>query len=208
MALTRRQKEVVDFLADFIERKGYSPSYEEIAEGIDLNSLATVHKHIAALEAKGYLKRGFNQSRSVEISESYLAERGRMPAAEMSIPFLGRIAAGRPIEQVAQGDALQFSDFAGNASTFALQVRGESMIDDHICDGDFVLIEKGETARNGEIVVALVAGVESTLKRLYREEDGMIRLQPANAAMEPILVPAADVEVQGRLIAVMRKYRN
>lgn len=208
MALTRRQKEVLDYLADFIERKGYSPSYEEIAEGIDLNSIATVHKHIAALEGKGYLKRGFNQSRSVEISETYLAERGRAPVAAASVPLLGRIAAGRPVEQVAQGDSLQFSDFAGNASTFALQVRGESMIDDHICDGDFVLVEKADSARDGEIVVALVEGYETTLKRLYREADGMLRLQPANAAMEPILVPAAAVEIQGRLIAVMRKYKN
>ena len=208
MALTRRQKEVLDYLADFIERKGYSPSYEEIAEGIDLNSIATVHKHIAALEGKGYLKRGFNQSRSVEISETYLAERGRAPVAEASVPFLGRIAAGRPVEQVAQGDSLQFSDFAGNSSTFALQVRGESMIDDHICDGDFVLIEKADSARDGEIVVALVEGYETTLKRIYREADGMIRLQPANATMDPILVPATAVEIQGRLIAVMRKYKN
>jgi repressor LexA len=208
MALTRRQKEVLDYLADFIERKGYSPSYEEIAEGIDLNSIATVHKHIAALEGKGYLKRGFNQSRSVEISESYLAERGRVPVAESSVPLLGRIAAGRPVEQVAQGDSLQFSDFAGNASTFALQVRGESMIDDHICDGDFVLVEKTDSARDGEIVVALVEGYETTLKRIYREADGMIRLQPANATMDPILIPAAAVEIQGRLIAVMRKYKN
>jgi repressor LexA len=208
MALTRRQKEVLDFLADFIDRKGYSPSYEEIAEGIDLNSIATVHKHIAALESKGYLKRGFNQSRSVEISESYLAERGRTPATESSVPLLGRIAAGRPVEQVAQGDSLQFSDFAGNSSTFALQVRGESMIDDHICDGDFVLIEKAESARDGEIVVALVEGYETTLKRFYRESDGQVRLQPANSTMGPIVVPAAAVEIQGRLIAVMRKYKN
>lgn len=209
MALTRRQKEVLDFLADFIDRKGYSPSYEEIAEGIDLNSIATVHKHIAALETKGYLKRGFNQSRSVEISESYLAERGRTsPSVEPSVPLLGRIAAGRPVEQVAQGDSLQFSDFAGNSSTFALQVRGESMIEDHICDGDFVLIEKADSARDGEIVVALVEGYETTLKRFYREADGRIRLQPANSTMEPILVHPAAVEIQGRLIAVMRKYKN
>lgn len=209
MALTRRQKEVLDFLADFIDRKGYSPSYEEIAEGIDLNSIATVHKHIAALETKGYLKRGFNQSRSVEISESYLAERGRTaPVSEPSVPLYGRIAAGRPVEQVAQGDSLQFSDFTGNSTTFALQVRGESMIEDHICDGDFVLIEKADSARDGEIVVALVEGYETTLKRFYREPDGRIRLQPANSSMEPILVHPAAVEIQGRLIAVMRKYKN
>lgn len=210
MALTRRQKEVLDFLAGFIEKKGYSPSYEEIAKGTDLTSLATVHKHIAALHTKGYLKRGFNQSRSVEVSEKYLADRRMAAVPETnSVPFLGRIAAGRPVEHVAQGETLQFSDFAGNPDTFALQVRGDSMIEDHICDGDYVLIERSSTANDGDIVVALVEGVETTLKRLYREQpEGNIRLQPANSAMEPIIVLAENVEVQGRLVAVLRKYRN
>jgi repressor LexA len=207
MALTRRQKEVLDFLSDFIERNRYSPSYEEIAEGLSLNSLATIHKHISALESKGYLRRAFNQSRSLEIAPRYQAEIDkRKTAASLSVPLMGKIAAGVPVEAVAQPEVLQFQDFAGSGETYALQVRGESMIEDHICHGDYVLIQKTDSVKDGEIVVALVEGMETTLKRLYREPDGSVRLQPANAAMEPIVVPASTVQVQGRLIAVLRKY--
>ena len=208
MALTRRQKEVLEFLAEFIDKNHYSPSYEEIAEGLSLSSLATVHKHVSSLESKGYLRRAFNQSRSLEFSPRYQAEVEKRKASEtgLAVPLMGRIAAGMPVESVAQGEVLQFKDFAGNAGTYALEVRGESMIEDHICDGDFVLIEKTDAVRDGEIVVALVDGMESTLKRLYREPQGVIRLQPANSSMEPIRVPAQDVAVQGRLIAVLRKY--
>jgi repressor LexA len=208
MALTRRQKEVVDFLAAFIEKNRYSPSYEEIADGLQLNSLATVHKHISSLEAKGYLRRAFNQSRSLEISPRYQVEIDKRKAAEtgLAVPLMGKIAAGAPVETYEQNEMLHFQDFAGNSGTYALEVRGESMIEDHICHGDFVLIEKTESVRDGEIAVALVEGTETTLKRFYREPDGKVRLQPANASMEPIFVPAQDVAVQGRLIAVLRKY--
>lgn len=210
MALTRRQKDLLDFLATFIETKGYSPSYEEIASGMDLTSLATVHKHIQSLESKGYLKRGFNQSRSLEISPKYLEERrsysSTAPLPNLEVPLLGRIAAGIPVESVAAPETLAFQDFMGDSSTYALQVRGDSMIEDHICSGDFVLIEKVTQVRDGDIVVALVDGMETTLKRLYREPNGMIRLQPANSSMQPILVPEANVNVQGRVLAVLRKY--
>ncbi|MBM3785010.1 MAG: transcriptional repressor LexA [Acidobacteria bacterium] len=208
MALTRRQKEVLDFLGGFIEKHHYSPSYEEIAEGLQLNSLATVHKHVSSLESKGYLRRAFNQSRSLEISPRYQAEIDKRKAAEtgLAVPLLGKIAAGAPVETYAQTETLQFQDFAGNPGTYALEVRGESMIEDHICHGDFVLLEKADSVRDGEIVVALVEGTETTLKRLYREPEGKIRLQPANSTMEPIIVPAQDVAVQGRLVAVLRKY--
>lgn len=208
MALTRRQKEVLDFLAEFIERNQYSPSYEEIAEGLNLSSLATVHKHVSSLESKGYLRRAFNQSRSLEIAQRYAAEveKRRAAANGLAVPLMGRIAAGVPVEAVENPDMLHFQDFAGNADTYALQVRGDSMIEDHICNGDFVLIQKTNSVRDGEIVVALVEGMETTLKRLYREPDGMVRLQPANASMEPIFVPAQSLEIQGRLIAVLRKY--
>lgn len=212
MALTRRQKEVLDFIASFVESHGFSPSYEEIANGLRLASLATVHKHIQALETKTYLKRGFNQSRSIEISDRYLEDRKRYDTAasgaRMSVPLMGRIAAGRPVEAIADQNTLEFADFAGDSDTFALQVRGESMIEDHICDGDYVLIKRTAEARDGDIVVALVAGMETTLKRFYREADGRVRLQPANAAMEPILVGADQLEIQGKLLAVLRKYRN
>lgn len=208
MALTRRQKEVMDYLAGFIEKHGYSPSYEEIAAGLGLASLATVHKHVQALEAKQYLRRNYNHSRSLEIGERYFTEeKARRPApSEAVIPLLGRIAAGAPVEAIPNPESLHFSDFVGNENTFALQVRGESMIEDHICSGDFVLVEKSDSVKNGDIVVALVDGAEATLKRYYAEPDGRVRLQPANAAMEPIFVDPASLQIQGRVLAVMRKY--
>jgi repressor LexA len=125
----------------------------------------------------------------------------------MEIPMRGRIAAGAPVEAVEQRETINFSDFAGGPGTYALEVRGNSMIDDHICDGDVVLLEKVSETRDGDIVVALVAGSDATLKRLYREPGNMIRLQPANSTLRPIVVAAAEVEVQGRLLAVLRKYR-
>lgn len=208
MALTRRQKEVMDFLMGFIEKHGYSPSYEEIAQGLELASLATVHKHIQALEMKQYLRRSYNHSRSLEIAERYYAEeRARKPqVSSPSIPLLGRIAAGSPVEAISNPEALQFSDFVSNDNTFALQVRGDSMIEDHICSGDYVLVEKADSVRNGEIVVALVDGNDATLKRYYAEADGRIRLQPANSAMSPIFVTPEALQIQGRVLAVMRKY--
>ena len=218
MALTKRQKDFLDFLSGFLEKNGYSPSYEEIAAGMSLASLATVHKHILALEAKHYLKRGYNQSRSLEIAPKYYNELRQhkqgvltMPAPQappqrQDVPLLGRIAAGAPVEAIAGEDSLSFSDFTGDPNTYALKVRGESMIEDHICDGDYVLIEKSAEARNGDIVVALVDGMETTLKRFYPESGGIVRLQPANAAMKPIYVNRERVQIQGKLIAVLRRY--
>ncbi|MEX2261385.1 MAG: transcriptional repressor LexA [Bryobacteraceae bacterium] len=208
MALTRRQKQVLDFIASFVGENGYSPSYEEIARALGLASLATVHKHISALDAKQYLRRGVNQSRSLDFGPRYIQEQRRLrPEAGFEIPLLGRIAAGVPVEAVERRETLKFSDFVGNADTFALEVRGDSMIEDHICDGDLVLLEKADQVRDGDIVVALVRGVETTLKRYYREPNDMIRLQPANSALQPILVPLSQIQIQGRLLAVMRKYR-
>jgi repressor LexA len=207
MSLTKRQKQVLDFIAGFVDDNGYCPSYEEIAKGLDLASLATVHKHISVLESKSYLKRGFNQSRSLELAPKYLQEQRRPKPAVLEIPLLGRIAAGSPVETVEQHEVLNFADFAGNGNTFALEVRGNSMIDDHICDGDLILVERVQQALDGDIVVALVSGTETTLKRFYREPSDMIRLQPANSALKPIVVPAAAVQIQGRLLAVLRKYK-
>lgn len=207
MALTKRQKQVLDFIAGFVDENGYCPSYEEIAGGLGLASLATVHKHISVLEAKNYLKRGFNQSRSIELTPKYVQEQRRTKTAPAEIPLLGRIAAGAPVESVEQREVLNFADFAGNPGTFALEVRGNSMIDDHICDGDLILLERVSEARDGDIVVALVAGSETTLKRFYRENEEKVRLQPANSTLQPIIVAAHDVQVQGRLLAVLRKYR-
>jgi len=210
MALTKRQKQVMDLIARLVDEHGYSPSYEEIARGLGLASLATVHKHISALEAKSYLRRGFNQSRSLEIGPKYVQEmrRNRQEApAFPEIPLLGRIAAGMPVEAVEQRSSLNFQDFVGNPDTFALEVRGDSMIEDHICSGDLILLEKVSEARDGDIVVALVSNSETTLKRFYREGEDKIRLQPANSSLQPIIVPAVDVQIQGRLLAVLRKYK-
>jgi repressor LexA len=210
MALTPRQKEVLDFLTEFIQSNGYSPSYEEIASALNLASLATVHKHVSALEAKKYLHRSYNQSRSLDVSEEYVQEWRRQRSSEPAMPempLLGRIAAGSPVEAIQGNETLSFSDFVGTPGTFALQVRGDSMIDDHICSGDFVLIQEAKEAKDGEIVVALVEGSEATLKRFYREPNSMVRLQPANSSMQPILVPADSVQVQGRVLAVLRKFR-
>ena len=206
MALTKRQKQVLDFIAGFVDENGYCPSYDEIAKGLSLASLATVHKHISVLESKNYLKRGFNQSRSLELAPKYLQEQRRARLA-LDIPLSGRIAAGAPVEAIEQRETLNFADFAGHPNTFALEVRGDSMIGDHICDGDYILLERVAEAHDGDIVVALVAGSEATLKRFYREPGDLVRLQPANAAMKPIMVPARDVQIQGRLLAVLRKYR-
>ncbi|MBV9504637.1 MAG: transcriptional repressor LexA [Acidobacteriia bacterium] len=205
MPLTKRQKQVLDFIAGFQDENGYCPSYEEIARGLQLASLATVHKHISSLETKNYLKRGFNQSRSLELAPRYLLEQRRSRPEE--VPLLGRIAAGSPVEAVEQRETLNFADFLGGGNTFALEVRGNSMIDDHICDGDMILLEKTAAVRDGDIVVALVSGSETTLKRFYKEAGDRVRLQPANAALKPIIVEAREVQVQGRLLAVLRKYK-
>ncbi len=204
MALTRRQRQVYDFIADFLQKHGYSPSFEEIGEGLGLSSLATVHKHITNLEKKGLLKRDYNRSRSIDL----ISPRGKMKqqiTSTMSLPLMGLIAAGRPIEAVENPESISLGDFAQSKDVFVLRVTGESMQDEHIVDGDYVIVEKTNTARNGEIVVALVDGADATLKRFYREAD-KVRLQPSNANMKPIVVPARSVAVQGRVIGVLRKY--
>lgn len=204
MAITRRQKQVYDFIAEFVQHNGYSPSFEEIGEGLGLNSLATVHKHISNLEKKGLLKRDFNRSRSIDV----LPPKGRMKQAIIAsdaLPLVGRIAAGSPIEAISNPETISLADFSRSREVYVLEVRGQSMQDEHIVDGDFVLVEKTSTAHNGEIVVALVNGSDATLKRFYKEGD-KIRLQPANSTMAPIMVPAAQVAIQGRVIGVLRKY--
>jgi len=208
MAVTKRQKQVLDFVAHFVDDNGYSPSYEEIARGLNLASLATVHKHISTLETKQYLKRGFNQSRSLDLGPKYIQEqRKHRQDSSMEIPLLGRIAAGSPVEAMEQREKVRFGDFLGNPDVFALEVRGDSMIEDHICSGDLVLIERTTQVKDGDIVVALIKGAETTLKRFYREPGERARLQPANSSLQPIYVAMKDLEIQGRLLAVLRKYK-
>ncbi len=201
MAITRRQKEVLDFISGFVQRNGYSPSFEEIARGLQLKSLATVHKHVTNLQTKGLLQRSHNRSRSIDV----LPARSSKSRSTDRLPLMGRIAAGLPVEAVENPETISISDIIGNRDVFALEVRGDSMRDEHIVDGDFVMVEKTNTAREGEIVVALVRGSEATLKRYYVEGD-LIRLQPSNSEMEPIYVPRADVAIQGRLLGMLRKY--
>jgi repressor LexA len=206
MALTKRQRELYDWISEFVQKHGYSPSFEEIGAGIGLTSLATVHKHVTNLEKKGLLKREYNHSRSIDL----IAPKGKMKqvmaaAALGELPLLGRIAAGRPVEAVENPETISLTDFTRSKDVFVLEVRGDSMQDEAILDGDYILVEKTSVASNGDIVVALVDGLESTLKRIYKEGD-KVRLQPSNAAMQPILVPAASVRIQGRVIGVLRKY--
>jgi repressor LexA len=206
MAITRRQRQVYDFISDFVQKHGYAPSFEEIGAGLDLSSLATVHKHISNLEKKGLLTRDYNKSRSIDL----LPPKGRLKQAmsvntTMVLPLLGRIAAGQPIEAVQNPETISLADFVRSKEVYVLEVRGDSMQDEAILSGDYVLVERTKTAHNGDIVVAIVNENDATLKRFYREGDN-IRLQPSNAAMKPIIVPAATVEIQGKVIGVMRKY--
>ncbi|HUJ40200.1 MAG TPA: transcriptional repressor LexA [Candidatus Acidoferrales bacterium] len=208
MALTKRQKQVLDLLVHFQNKKGYAPSYEEIGKGLGLASLATVHKHIMTLEKKGFIRRGYNQSRSIEVLQLPRPVREEIieRAAVTELPLMGRIAAGRPLESVEDRETISLSDFTRSKNVFVLKVKGESMVEDHILDGDYVVVEPTQVANNGEIVVALVGGEEATLKRFYREGAGRVRLQPANAEMQPIRVAANDVKIQGRVLGVLRKY--
>lgn len=206
MAITKRQRQVYDFIHGFVQKNGYSPSFEEIGGGLGLSSLATVHKHVSNLEKKGLLKRDYNRSRSIDVLPVRgLFKRQTKAPSEITLPLLGRIAAGQPIEAVENPETISLGDITRSKDVFVLQVKGESMKDEHIVDGDYVLVEKTESARDGEIVVALVEGTDATLKRLYRQGTD-IRLQPSNVAMKPIVVPAKSVQVQGRVIGVLRKY--
>jgi repressor LexA len=200
MAITRRQKEVLDFLSSFTSRHGYSPSYEEIAAGLGLSSLATVHKHVTNLQNKGLLQRAHNRSRSIDV----LPQRAARKNFDR-LPLLGRIAAGKPVEAIETAESISLGDIIGGREVFALEVRGDSMRDEHIVSGDYVLVERTRVAREGEIVVALVDGTDATLKRFYRE-GSLIRLQPSNTEMTPIYAPATNVSIQGKVLGVLRKY--
>jgi repressor LexA len=200
MALTRRQREVYDFVRGFVAERGYSPSLEEIGAAFGLASVATVHKHVQHLVEKGYLRKAWNRSRSVEPAEG--AE-----GPTVALPLLGTVAAGSPIEAIEVREHLQVpaSLIPAGRECFALRVRGDSMIDEQIRDGDVVVVEARPEARDGETVVALVRGSDATLKKLYRR-GAQVRLQPANPRMGPIDLPAADVEVRGVVRGLIRRY--
>jgi repressor LexA len=198
--LTKRQREILDYLQDFIQQHGYAPSLEEVGRRFGLSSLATVHKHLTNLQDKGFIRRSWNRSRSVELLPARVGQRA------VEVPLLGYVAAGRPIEAVASNETIAIpEDLVGRRETYVLRVKGDSMIDEQIRDGDFVIVEDRKTADNGEMVIALLGGHEVTLKTFYREH-GRIRLQPANPAMQPIIVDPANVQLQGVVVGVMRKY--
>ncbi len=210
MYLTKRQREVFEYINKFIQGHRYSPSLREIAQGTGISSLATIHKHLRNLEGKGVIRRIANRGRALEITPELDAPRPvEMSLACFALPILGIVQAGQPIEAIQEDEAERMSvpvDFVHDSQkTFVLRVRGDSMIDDGIHDGDFIICERRADANNGQVVVALVRGYETTVKRFYREKT-MVRLQPANPYMAPLVLPAREVEVQGVVVGLLRKY--
>jgi repressor LexA len=198
--LTRRQREIYDYVRDFVSARGYSPSLEEIGGHFGLSSVATVHKHVQHLSEKGYLRKAWNRSRSIEPLED-------VSAGAVDVPLLGSVAAGTPIEAIEEDEriAVPREMVRRRGETFVLRVRGDSMIEEQIRDGDVVVVESRPDARDGETVVALVRGADATLKKLYRR-GSQVRLQPANPRMGPIDLPAVDVEVRGVVRGLIRRY--
>lgn len=202
MGLTRRQKEILDFLHDYLHEHGYAPSFEEIAEHFGYASLATVHEHLENLRQKGYIRKSYNESRSIELVPT------DMRLAAVELPLLGRVAAGQPIEAVADRESVAVPEdlLSRRGRHYVLRVTGESMIEEQIRDGDYIVVSERPTAENGDTVVALIGGESATVKKFYRESDGRIRLQPANATMAPLYFPPEDVALQGVVIGVIRRY--
>ncbi len=202
MTLTRRQKQILDYVESYIVEHGYAPSFEEIAFHFSFSSLATVHEHLTNLERKGYIRRTHNESRAIEV----IPRPGQTGA--MELPLLGQVAAGAPIEAVTTPEAIAVPNdlIPRRGTSYVLRVRGESMIDEHIADGDFVVVHSRDSAQNGEMVVALIEGTSATVKRFYREPGGWIRLQPANENVPPIRAHEDDILIQGVVVGVIRKY--
>ncbi|MBI3783813.1 MAG: transcriptional repressor LexA [Deltaproteobacteria bacterium] len=200
MILTKRQKELYDYIDDYIATNGYAPTLEEIGERFQLSSLATVHKHLSNLEQKGVIRRKWNFSRAIELVPM------QRKTGALDLPLLGYVAAGQPIEAVERDDTFCVpEEFIRRQNTFVLRVKGDSMIEDGICDGDYIVVEERQTANNGETVVALING-DATVKRFQRDKGGKVRLVPANQSMQPIIVKDKDLAIRGVVVAVMRKY--
>jgi repressor LexA len=198
--LTKRQKELFDYLDGYLAERGYAPTLEEIGARFNLNSLATVHKHLTNLEHKGLIRRTWNHSRAIELVPPHRT------CAAVELPLLGRVAAGQPIEAIEEADHIAVpEELVRRKNTFVLRVVGNSMVGDGILDGDFIVVEERPRADNGETVVAIIDG-EATVKRFYREKGNKIRLQPANDAMRPLIAREQDVEIRGVVVAVLRKY--
>ncbi|MDH5510729.1 MAG: transcriptional repressor LexA [Nitrospinota bacterium] len=201
MYLTKRQKLVFDYVSSFIKEKGYAPSIVEIGKKFGLSSPATIHKHLTNLESKGLIRRQKNMSRAIE-----LAEEPPVRTSTCQVPLLGLIAAGSPIETFPVEETISLpEEMMGRGRTYVLKVKGESMIEEHIQDGDYVIVDEASTANNGDTVVALVGNDSATMKKFYRE-NGHVRLQPANSSMQPIIAPADQVTIQGIVIGLLRKF--
>jgi repressor LexA len=202
MPLTKRQREILTFLRSYTEENGYAPSFEEIARHFNYNSLATVHEHLTNLERKQFIKRSYNESRAIEILPSTVFPRA------VELPLYGTVAAGTPIEAIAGTETISVpQDFVRRGGDhYVLRVRGNSMIDEQIRDGDFVIVNEKRSVDNGEMVIALLNGTAATLKRFYRERDGRIRLQPANETLSPMYVHENDILIQGVVVGVIRRY--
>ncbi len=202
MPLTRRQREILTYLQDYADDRGYAPSFEEIAAHFNYNSLATVHEHLTNLERKGYIKRSYNESRAIEILPSDVFARA------LDLPLLGTVAAGAPIEAMTHNESIAVPQelVTRNGSHYVLKVRGNSMIDEQIRDGDFVIVNERRSADNGEMVIALLNNSGATCKKFYRERDGRIRLQPANETLTPMYVHENDIAIQGVVVGVIRRY--
>jgi len=195
MHLTKRQREIYEYLKEHISSKGYAPSIVEIGKHFQLRSPATVHKHLSHLEGKGLIKKKHNLSRAIELVDESLPE----------YPILGSIAAGKPIEVMDHREVMALLPNSGDKEIFVLKVKGSSMIEDHIQDEDYVIVERRDVAENGETVVALIDNDRATLKRFYREK-GRVRLQPAHPNMKPIILREGDFAIQGVVIGLLRKF--
>lgn len=201
--LTERQKEILEYIQEYRKERGIAPTHREICERFGFSSYGTAYKHLKLLQEKGFLKRDWNQKRGIELLRAIPGGEG-----EHELPFYGRIAAGRPIEAISGQERVAVPGHllsSRQGDHYVLRVVGESMIDEGILDGDFIIVLRRDSAEPGEMVVALIGNEEATLKRFY-PEGKLVRLQPSNPTMEPILVPAQSVRVQGVVVGLMRKF--
>ncbi|MFC1700213.1 transcriptional repressor LexA [Patescibacteria group bacterium] len=207
VTLYKKQKQILDFLSQYIQSNGYSPTLQEIADAMGLSSLATVHEHLQALERKNVIKRYDGAVRGIEIVDNSV--NSNLSAIEL--PLIGYIAAGKPIDAIQDDDPITTvmvsPDMVSKSKRcFVLQVKGDSMIQEHIEDGDYVVLKQQETAENGDKVVALIDHEFATLKIFYKEKGGKIRLQPANDKMDPIIVDSKQLTIQGVVTGIIRRY--
>jgi len=200
MGLTKKQKQILDYIIDFEKENGYTPSYQEIADNFQISSKATICEHVKNLESKGYLKTSYNEARSIQLISQ---EEVQVSENKSVLPLLGLIAAGEPIEAIENKDEVSIPPDLVQSGYYALQVKGDSMIEDGIFEGDYIIVDKDQPARNGDIVVAILENEYATLKRFYKEKS-RIKLQPANARLKPFYV--TDIQVQGVVKGLVRKY--